>query len=861
MSKKEAEVVKEVEEIEVKDEPETAGGGLGHLNSFLANQEKQEKACQAVISTVSIQKLESEHREELNALEEAIERKRNELWEKIETEHLIEKRTIEKKIMDVDHDLLTQQYKFQQLGDQLTAETGRAEGEYRQALTDHNKELDFLQTSQKTRIEAAYDKISDVQDEIQEIYKGIACIDGHLKTAQKVAVDAGEAKRIMTGVINNLRARMKESEAAFIAERKAMQDESTEQTDVLKEAIEAQEIDLEKQEKESLALDEPHKKRLTTLQTQIGHVTLNRGQIPYEKQNLKKELKKLKEEYRNERGNEDNQLEQLRAEKERKNQEGREKLLEQRSGFSAERVNLCDQMADISDKMLLLQTEADKSTELFQEKIRKKRLEIEAAWENHDNKISERRERRKKRLAELEVYAENRVKRRKMEIQLLEAKEDKLKQTFNIMKSHIQSTVDDCNQRIRDLLVDLNNPEDKQLIKLQEIEDKKLAIDQKREFINQLVTLAKEDAQREVCLIQDSWKDLEKESSDKLAQAEKDLQVLKQKDCDMDKDAEKQACLDEERFKKATDKLQLVTDKMAHYIDNLRPEVKRLEICRQTLLDLYKEHRKGVTDIMSNGEKYIEDERERLHNELAKEKEYFQQDMQQCEAAIEEARATRDGMTTDFKQEVGQFTMKAMGVGGASGGYNKMLENLEQKLEKYISQVKELNDEMENLVKHQKEEVNGNMKDRIEQVSLLQNKVRDMEGSGKARGRLMKEGNKLFVEYANDDHCMYCNDSTNFKVQKKQLANLHEDNRKLTAGLTNHFKKEKDYERLSSEALGQLRSCLQATDTADEEAIIQEEKQLKGKLKSLKKENEDLGKRTCARHNSHNKDHAHSNRK
>ena len=847
-------------EGECKDLYEDASGSSSELDGraaplqlFAVNKSEEEQP--ATIQSLSIQAVEWKHQQELEALEEAIEKKRGELQARIEVEHMKEKSALEDKLQQLDHEILAQQYKFQQCEDRIEQAIQKLENDYERTVVAHDKQMDTLEQTGRSGTDDSVAKIELVRGDYEKLTPEIARMDGKLQTARRTAYNASEAASIQRGVMEDIQEKMKVNTEDFEKEERNMEEDAKEQDVVLADALENLEQELQDTRRQLNRLREPYEKRLNEIRKQIQKIQTSPGQLDLERKKLKSEVRRLKEQWKGLRGNEEDQLEATINTKDTKALQGRERLLNQRNAFFNDRTRLADSIADFDSRIFEKQKDIDQAKETFEDRMKAKQKEMADAEEAHTNKVNERIERRQKRIEEIELLEQEKEKRRNMELNLLSTREDKLKESFDIKKSHIQDAIEEGNKRIKDLLEDLGNPMDKQLVHLQDLQRELVEVKQRRDFLSNMEKFTKSVGEREIGLIQQEGQNLKKYYSDQSSGKQKELNSLKESDAKMDREMEKQNALGEERFNKATAKLNNLTDKMQKYLENLTNEVKRLERKRFLFLDEYKAQQEGIRDVIAKDETFLETEREKLHSEMEKERAEFNDAVADYNEKIENARAHRDDMTAKFNQDIGQFTIKAMGAGGSLQSYSKLLTNLEDKIQFYSKQVEEMNEKLEELLKDQKEEVGMALKEKRQTIVQLQKTCQDLEQKLRDKQKLIKDGNRALKLYANEDNCLYCRESNQIKGQKEQLSNLHEDNRRITARITTLFKLEKEYERCSSEEVGQLRSCLQATSTANEEAVEKEEKELNEKLSSLQDENAKL--RQEATSLRMRKDHSH----
>ena len=592
---------------------------------FSAMQLFSKMECEKPILTDSpyIKAVENKHQKELEALEEAIEKKRNELQAKIDAEHLREKNALENRLEELDHEILAQQYRFQQCEDRVHQAIEKLDRLYDQGIASHEKQMEALEQDQACRTNVVMDKIKMMRREIAKLTPEIGLLDGKLQTARRTIYNPEQAFRIQQGIIDDLHARIQENASIFNREEKQLQQDAKDQDTVLADALDALEQDLEDVKRQLAQMKEPYERQITELKRETQQAQIQPGQIEPERKKLHGDVKRLKDQWKALRGNEEDQLQATLVIKDEKVIQGRDRLLNQRNNFFNERTRLADIMADLNARILDKQRELSFENQHFSEKMHAKEKELSDMEDGHSNKLEERTERRKKRVEEVELLEQEKEKRRHLELNLLGTKEDKLRESFSIKKEHIQGAIDEGKKRIQDLLDELGNPQDKQMVQIQALEQELAEVQRQRKFTSDLRNFVKTVAKREAGLLQEKAYCLKKAYADQCTASQKELNLLQEAKAKMDKNFDRQSILGEEKFTKATYKLNNVTEKMQRYIENLSTEIKRLERKRYLLLDEHKTQEEGIRDVIAKDEAYLESEREKLHEQMEEERADF----------------------------------------------------------------------------------------------------------------------------------------------------------------------------------------------------------------------------------------------
>ncbi len=774
------------------------------------------------IQSASIRAVEWQHQKDLQNLEEAIARKRNQLRAKIEMDHMKEKAKLETKIQALEHEILAQQHRFRSGKDKLEKQVDKYTGEFNSDREAHEKDLDRVAQTERNRTQDVMNKISMTRTERERLVPEIGRLEGQLQTVYGAGSgDDSDATRIPRGILDDLRNKLEETQAFYSKEEQRLESDAREQIDVLMDEINNLDQELQDERQHGDETHQTQVSRLNELRLQVQKGNKGPIQFDEEKAKLVEEAGHLKTEWRSLRGNEEEQLEATVQVTDQKRVLGREKLLRQRAEYFVQRQAMSQAINDVMAKIYDKQKEIDYATQMFQDRVRIKEKELADNEEFHANKMDERTDRRNKRLQELEHLEQEREKRRVLEATLLGTKEDKLRESFAVKKNHIISAINEVEQRVKEVLDELNTPQEKDTVAIAEVQCQLADVQQRRTFIADLKNFATNMAKKEIDLMDEEGQSLKRSYTDQMAAKQRELANLRQADAKLAKDLDRQAALGEQRFAKATGKMANATSKMQEYIENLSNENIRLERERQLLQEEYRSQQDGIRETIVADEEYLEKERAKTHDLLEKEREQFNKHMEDINQKIENARAQRDEQAVKFKRDVGQFTIKAMGSGPTQQSHAHILASLQDKIEAYTRRIQIMNEKLHLLMNDQGAEKAYRTKEKRNTLLNLQVKNDELEKRLQDKQKLVKEGNKALQLFSNEDHCLYCRLTNQTKGRKEQLSNLYEENRRLTDKLTNLFRKEKEYERLSSRELDQLKGALEATKAPADDHFAQ----------------------------------------
>ncbi len=781
------------------------------------------------IQSASIRAVEWQHQKDLQNLEEAIARKRNQLRAKIEMDHMKEKAKLEAKIQGLEHEILAQQHKFRNGKDQRDKLIEKFTSELNQDQVAHEKDLDRAAQTERNKTQDIMNKIAMVRTERERLVPEIGRLEGQMQIAYGSGAPGGNSEdneftRIPRGIADDLRNKLEETQAFYNKEEQRLESDAREQVDLLMDEVNNldQELADERRHVEETQQSQAARLNELRLQNQKG----NKGPIRFdeEKAKLIEEVSELKDQWRGLRGNEEEQLEATVQVTESKRTQGRERLLRQRADYFVERQNMAEMVNDIAAKIYEKQKQIDTAMQMFQDRARIKEKELSDLEDFHAAKMQERTERRDRRLQELENLEKEREKRRNLESTLLSTKEDKVRESFAVKKNHIMGAILEAEQRVKDVYDELNTPKEQDVQAIGEVQCQLADVKQQRAFLADTKNFAVSMAKKEIELMQDEGLSLKRSYADQMATKQRELESLKHADAKLAKELERQAQRGEDKFNKATQKLSNATNKMQEYIDNLSNEIARLERERQLLQEEYRAQQDGVRQGLVEDEQNLEKERARIHELIDKERGEFNQNMETMNKKIESARGQRDDMTLRFKRDVGQFTLKAMGSGPTHQSHAHILSSLQEKIQTYTAKIENMDSKLQLLMENHKADKDARLKEQRDKILNFQAVNDDLERKLHDKQKLVNEGNRMLKLYSNEDDCLYCRLSNQSKGRKEQLSSIYEENRRLTDKLTSLFKKEKEYERLSANEMTQLRSALEATSdaaSADKVAILQ----------------------------------------
>ncbi len=832
--KKEKETKKETKETDIEVKKETANENKKEptLEQKMEKEEKEGKRLEEVcenlvkegnfdatmaIESASIRAVEWQHQKDLQTLEEAIARKRNQLRSKIEMDHMKEKAKLDGRIQQLEHEILAQQHKFRSNKDKKEKEVAKYTEEFNNDQEVHEMDLDRVAQGERNKTLDILNKIAMTRTERERIVPQIGKLDGQLQTVYEAGKgENDDATRIPRALADDLRDKIEETEAFYMKEDQRLEADAREQIDVLMDEINNLDQELQDERRHIDEAQATQATRLNELRLQIQKGSRGPIQFDEEKAKLIDEVSDLKEQWRGLRGNEEEQLESTVQFTEKKRIEGREKLLRQRAHYFVERQNMTQGLNDIMAKIYDKQKQIDNAKKMFQDRVEVKQKELEDAEQLHAERMAEKSERREKRLQELEHLEQEREKRRQLELSLLATKEDKLREGFAVKKNHILNAIKEAEQRVRDVLEELNTPQKKDTAAIGEIQSRLGEVQQKRVFIEDLTNFAKSISNKEIDLMNDEGENLKRNYAEQMAQKQRELQELQNAHAKQRKDLERQAALGEQRFAKSTAKLINATSKMQEYIENLSNEISRLESERQLLADEYASQQEGIRHAMVKDEENIQKERIKMHEQLEHEREQFAKSLENLNAKMVTARAQKDDMAQKFKRDINQFTLKAMGSGPSGQNQAHVLAGLMEKIQAYTTKIQAMNDKIHLLKNDQAADKAAKTKDKRNKILNLQAQNDGLMKKLQEKQKLVKEGNKMLQLFANEDDCLYCRLSNQTKGRKEELSSIYNENRRLTDKLTNLFQKENEYERLSAKELAQLRSAFEATLTQED---------------------------------------------
>jgi hypothetical protein len=758
--------------------------------------------------------VELEHKKNLETLELAIAKKRSQMRKQIDEDHMKEKAALLKKLQQLEHTRLTQLQNFRAEVHQRTANIELLKQRYESCLAEHCKQEEEFRELEKSKTSAIVEQIDAVRAERTRIAPLIGEIDGKL---QLMYDDDGTSpdNSIPKGMLEDLEVKFRDTQRENAKEDQEMEHFAGDQVDLLMDEINnlEQELDYEKRKVEETR--EIHQQKIGEIEVEIQK---NKRTSPFsfeeEKHKIQEEVKALKEYWKHLRGHMEEQVEDILDHTEKKKFDGRDKLMKQRAAFFQERQKNSILLRDATSKLYEKQREVETARQLFYDRLHVKNAELDEMEDIHQERLKACCDRRDKRLKELELIELEKSKRLGLELTLMDAKRNKMIEGFELKKNHIQNSILDTEKRVEELSKELSHPRKKDQDKIHDLICKLAIIKHDRDNLAEQSDFVRLLAKEEINLTYQEGQTIANNYATFVGVKEKDLFSLQQKNDKLHAFDRRQDDINHEKFIKSTSELSKQTEKLQSYFDNLTEELVRLKDQRVLLRDEYIFAQEGIRNAILADEDDIENERQRIHEELDTEQDSFNRTLQAVNARIAEARRKRHEMTTRFKRDINIFTAKAMGISqgtvppGSGPSCPKMLDNYQQQINKYTIRVHALNDKLELIRKEAEAKNNELSQKKLEEANKLKNQQSDLEVILRNKTKLVKEGNKLLQLFAGEDNCLYCRENYPSNNQRNQLNQLYEENRKITEKLTNLFKKEKEYDRISSRQLEELKTTL-----------------------------------------------------
>jgi hypothetical protein len=761
--------------------------------------------------------LENAHEEDLDLLEQAIAEKRMQIAAQIEMDHAATKANLQRKIEQLEHARLTQQHNFRSAYYKLQQKLEELNVQYERGLEEHQRELERVATQEKTTTQMVLNKIASVRSERERIAPELGRLDGALQLALSPELDRDEA-RIERGILLDLTRKLQDTVQNNAADEQQLQNIAIEDMDILMDEINNLEQELAEERQLNEESRQTQTNRLNDLRAQIAKAKSGPVDFDEEKKRLQEEVDALKLHWQTLRGHIEEKLQHTLDKTEKKKAQGRAKLMQQKAELFLERNMLGDLVKEANAKVFEEQKKIDEARQFFEERVKIKTKELNDQEDWHAERMIERTNRRDKRIKDLDMKEQERAKRRTLEIQLLKNKEQKIDELFNIKKGHLNDAIVEAEERIREVEHDLNKPSKEMSKTIAASQCSLTDAVQRKTYLIEEKKLMKNIAKQELDSIQKEAETLRHSYNEQVEDKHKELVAIRHARDKQVKSNEKRLSGLDHKFGKQIEKLAMNNEKLETYIENLGKEVDRLERERAVYKEEYATQQEGIRQAIVEDETHIEKERDRIHQELERDRERHDRAVDDANTKIQDARKNRHELTVQFKKDINDFAARAVGMGPSGSGTPEqratMLTTYAEQIKEYTKKVQAMNDKIKELMDEYKGKNDEKSKQKRAALAEMKKENDELEKQLKGKQKVVKEGNKLLQIFVNDDHCLYCREKHPSKHQTDQLNWVHEENRRLTEKLADLYKRETEYEKVSSKQIEELRNTLEISTSA-----------------------------------------------
>jgi hypothetical protein len=803
----------------------------------------QPKAARRSVQSPTMRAAEWDHRRELQMLEEAIERKRNELKAHIEREHEAQKARLVAQLQSREHDLIALDYDFRSRCDKLMALKERLALDRETRIADHGQAVARLEESHNSATECIF---STVEAEI-ELNWHLQPVEAQLEGRYRLIglcprSNANEKNGVLQQTLKSLRLRIRHTSDLHDEELDELASELKQRELRWKEKLHRLDEELECSQAELIKVEPLLQKTLRDLESDVRRFEFTpmpresalRQKILRDVDCLKKRLKEL--------SSSSLSVEEFFSKREKVSDQAQEKIIKQKNSFFEERNGWATRCATLARRSAMLdENERHREQVVFRRLQALEQLLCEAEV-RHSALMNRKKEAHCKHLDELQRHQKDKETHLAHQLDLLERRTSSSRETFNHRLNLMKTELSDSNQRVEELTAEVRGRDEQKDEFLHAIECCLAETLERSRFFRAMLDGLKEDSKRELAVLQDALNNFQSSFEDQRMAKEYEITTLKDVLASFEKKIEAREAEKRSQLEASTAKGKEQVDSLNAFMQDVSHAIEWMEERRCALTALVEEERETANARSAASRTLFEEERERLHRNVSQERELAAKCVVQFNAKIREAQEKREQLTADFQRDLNEFTRKAVSAGASASTHRRINANLEAKIDFLIQKIDEIAARLRFLRQRHCEKLRQQERENEVHMADLKRRLEEK--------RVAVQGRRALTQQLFDinDNCSLCQ-QTGLGASGGFLRDLHEElskwtarNNHLKSKLTILCKKGKKFEKTTQNQLRDLEDRLRLLPPTKNDAS-QKKLTLEKRLRLLRSKNNDLKKR------------------